>query len=592
MTNPTTPPPARSRPGGIGSGLNGTLQDEPIPADDLDPAILTVGELGHPGNIQTVYSTRGRREFVPKWSDPNRLLRFPESVKVYDVMLRTDDQVGSVMEALTLPILDAPWDLDDKGCRPGVADFVRSEIGLPKPGESPENRRRHQAGIVFREHLEEALDCLGYGFQPFEQVYSTTFPGEPGHPKGPLFTGQPAVHLRKLAARPPATIYRIRVAPDGGLVSLIQYPIEGDTDWQVSTDGYVGIELPVNRLVMYVTKRKGADWSGVSVLRTAYRPWKIKEELCRLDAIASERNSLGIPMVEYDPTMMTREAALEIATAARSGAEAGIAVPVGCRFSFAGAGSAGVVDLGPKIDRYNESIGRASLAMFLNLGHDNGARSLGDTFLSFFTRALQSVAGRMANTFTEHVIRDLVEWNWGPDETYPRLVPGEITAEMALAPEAFKALIEAKVIIPDDKLEEQVRRRYRLPAANKATSRQDKPPEPKPAPAPVMVGPDGLPVKPAAPKPPAAGSPAGAGGGGSTKPNPFKPVPEPSLNADADDQPDQVVEPDVPLPDGLVHVPAHTRKWPGGKASLAGYAAFLAGQVRDAEDIDVDDDGR
>lgn len=515
-----------------------------------------IGELGRPANIGLFYSSRGDKAWTPVFSDPNPVLQFPFSVQVYSVMSRTDEQVDSVMRSVSLPIIDAPWSLEDKGVRPEVVQFVRDEIGLPVVGEALRNRQRGQSGIVFADHITEALDALTYGFMPFEQVVEVTFPGDEGHPEGAAFASQPAVHLRKLAARHPATIRRILLNKDGGLASIVQVPTPGEPD-QVQLDGQLGIEITVDRLVMYVNDRKGADWSGVSILRSAYRPWKVKEQFVRLDAIAAERNSLGIPVIHYDPTTMTEDAALELATSARSGAEAGMALPAGV-VSFELVGVTGTVpDLGPKIAQYNEMIGRASLAMFLNLGHDNGARSLGDTFLGMFTRAVQTKAGQFARTFTEHVIRDLVEWNFGQSEPYPRLTPGEITTEMALTPEGLATLIKANVLVPDAALETQVRRRFRLPPAEEDSKRIPADPksrfpfqptsEPNPldpsvtapgGPTPSGPTPPAAPVKPPAAAPPVTPAAPAAG-------NPYVPVKITASEA----------------------------------RSTAGYAAYLAGQV-------------
>lgn len=514
-------------------------------AEEVPLKAVPTREIGRPDNLGLYFTSRGDQRYQPRSSDPNPALQFPESVKVFSVMSRTDDQVDSVLRAVMLPIMDAPWTLDGRGVSKGVLSFVRDQIGLGEPGRALENRRRGSSGIVFADHLREALDCLVYGFMPFEQVYTTSKPGEVGHPEYPEFASQPAVHLRKLASRPAATIRQIQLAADGGLTGIVQNPTSGVlTGYGTSSgagdvDG--GLLIPVKQLVMYVTDKKGADWTGVSILRSAYRPWKVKQQLVRLDAIAAERNSLGLPVVRYDAgSGISHEAALELAQSVRSGAEAGVALPPGTTLEFLGV-SGSVPDLGPKISQYNEAIGRASLAMFLNLGHDNGARSLGDTFLAFFTRSLQTIATQIAATFTEHVIRDLIEWNFGPEASYPRLVPGEITTEMALAPDGLKTLTDAKIITPDAVLEEQQRRRFRLPPADTKTARNDAPPVAA-VPDPGVAGP-GTPSASGA-SPGSAPKPDTATPAVPRRPNPFKKV------AASEDESD-----------------------------LAGYAAYLYGQV-------------
>jgi hypothetical protein len=109
-------------------------------------------------------------------------------------------------------------------------------------------------------------------------------------------------------------------------------------------------------------------------------------------------------------------------------------------------------------------MGRAALAMFLNLGHDNGARSLGDTFVDYFVLAEDAIAEAIALTITEYVIRDFVELNYGPDEPYPDLVADPIRAESTPTAEALGTLAKNGLLGPmDDDIIADVRRRYGLP---------------------------------------------------------------------------------------------------------------------------------
>ncbi|MBM9467259.1 phage portal protein family protein [Nakamurella leprariae] len=455
----------------------------------LRPAAVPTGELGQPGNLRARTTTRGRTEYAPQPAEQNWELTFPHSVRVYDQMRKTDGQVGSALNAIVQPILDAPWDLDTIGVKADVARFVRAELGLPGPGKPLERRRRGQAGIVWTEHLKEALLCLAWGFAPFEQTYEVTMPGDPGHPDD---TDRPVVHLRKLGARLPSTLDRIEVARDGGLVGIWQKPIAGD--WQATwgqgtqpgRDQAGNVLIPVDRLVMYVNGKEGADWTGTSILRNAYKHWLIADQLIRVDAQTVERNGMGLPIVEYqDPA--DRADAEDMVQQIRAGATAGIAYERG-RFSVSLQGVSGtVVDALPKITAHQQAITKSVGAMFLDLGHDAGARSLGETFEQYFVRILRSWAKTViASTATEHIVRDLVERNWGPDEAYPRIVPGDINTEQ-LSPEQLKTLTEAGLLVADDGMKQHVRTRWSLPEPD-PEEEQDEPaapanpfqPEPEP----------------------------------------------------------------------------------------------------------------
>lgn len=467
------------------------------------PLQAPTGEIGRPGNMRPTYNHNplvgpGGSSFEPVSSDFNPDLRFPRSVRVYNQM-RTDDQVAGLIRACTLPIIEAGWDLDTTGCSPKVEQLVRAELGLPDKGEPMKARRRGQAGIVWQEHLREALGCLIYGFMPFEQVYSVTLPGEPGHPDG--FENQPVVHLKKLAQRLPSTIRRIDVASDGGLVGIRQAasatiwtgygadnPGDGTGTGYLTSYSIDDVFIDVDRLVFYCIDKEGADWTGQSILRTAYRPWFLKDVLIRVDAQSAERNGMGVPVVTYTKGgELTAEAALDIARNARAGATGGIALPSDATFQLVGL-TGSTVDITAKIQMHDQAITKACLAMFMDLGHDRGAYNLGSLFVDMFDRSLTAIARGIANTTTEHVVRDLVEWNFGPDEPYPTVVPGVISAESALTPTDMKALADANLLTPDDKLEAAARSRWNLPEIDVASR-----------PAPPPVNPFGPPQTPGAP---------------------------------------------------------------------------------------------
>lgn len=412
-------------------------------------------EVGTPGGIAISGDKKAVSAFVVEPLDPNPDLHFPASIPVYDEMRTTDGQVGSLLSAINLPILAARWQLTGATVRPEVMTFVRSELGLDLPDEALERRRKQ--GIVWLDHLETALLCLPFGFMPFEQVYE---PGPPTPEQGNL--GVPTLlHLRKLAPRLPRTVSQIHVGRDGGLAGISQPPL----DPKAKDD----IFIPVDRLVYYCHKREGADWSGRSILRTVYKNWLIGDKLLRLSAQIVERNGMGVPVVYYDDKVSKAEAE-QLGQDFRAGATASAAMPPGTKVELLGV-TGQTVDPLPHMKYHDEKIAESALAMFKTLGHDAGARSLGDTFVDIFTQAVQSVADFFARVATEHVIRDLVELNFGVDEPYPVLTAGDLSANKAITTTALKELVDAGVIVPDDKLEAFMRSTSGLPVADPGTAR-------------------------------------------------------------------------------------------------------------------------
>ncbi len=427
------------------------------------------GELGTPGTVGfPILTSPSNRQAAAAFgvdsTEDTPDLRFPLSAYVYDRMRRTDGQVGSVLSAINLAILGARWHLAGDDVRPEVMTAVSAELGLNTPAGRA-RRRRH--GIVWRQHCREALLSLVYGFYPFEQSYQVG-PPLPGV-AAPPGTGGYVAHIHKLSPRPPRTLTDVTVAADGGLAGIIQTPRPGDRDHPH------GVPIPVDRLVYYCHDREGADWYGNSILRTAYPSWLIKDHLRRLGPMVVERNGMGVPVVTY-PENGSRARALEIAKAVRAGDEAGAAMPAGYTLTLLGV-TGTLRDELPLLKYHDEEIGRSALAMFLNLGHDNGARALGDTFVNYFLRAGDATAEEVGETTTEHVIRDYVEHNYGPDEPYPLLVADRLDADAEPTAEALAALAEAGLLTPDPPTEDDIRRRHQLPprlVVEGATAEADK----------------------------------------------------------------------------------------------------------------------
>lgn len=367
-------------------------------------------------------------------------LRWPLSIAVYHRMRRQDAQVSSVLRAVTSPILRTTWRIDPADARPEVVAHVAGDLGLPIVGQGndvPVLRGRDR--FSWTEHVRLALLMLVYGHMFFEQTYR--------------FDDDGRAHLRKLGPRMPRTITAINVARDGGLVSIEQNPVSMTSR----------IVLPVDRLVAYVLDREGGNWLGESLLRPAYKNWLLKDQLLRVDAQSKQRNGMGIPVYTAAETETSLVAGLDIASSVRAGDDSGTAIPHGATLKLQGVDG----DLPNPLEsvRYHdEQIARAVLAHFLNLGTQTGSWALGSTFADFFTLSLQAVAEEVRSTADQHIVEDLVDANWGPDEPAPRLVFDEIGSRRDATADAIKVLRDAGVLTADEDIEDFVRTTYGLPA--------------------------------------------------------------------------------------------------------------------------------
>lgn len=380
-------------------------------------------------------------------------LQPPNDIKTYRQM-RTDPQVSSLLMATWMPILRTQARIDGGGCRDEVAQNVALSLGLPVVGqEDPPRPLRTRDRFSWNQFLRHALLADAYGYSAFEQVYRY-------NERSQMFD------IRKLLWIPPWTVDEIKVAPDGGLIQVSQ-SLAGTRP------------VPVSELVWFANGREGANWRGVSSLRTCWRPWLLKDRLQRVGVLSVERNGMGVPTYTAPPRDFTDDpegtkaeadiaAGLEIAKGVRSGEAAGASLAHGAKLDLQGV-TGSLPDSTVLIRYFDEQMARAFLGHFLNLGTETGSWALGSTFADFFTLSLQAKADEIADVVTQHVIEDLVDINFGQDEPAPRLVFDEIGSTSAATVEALKLLHDAGLLDEDEVLKQFIRVKFKLPKPAQAT---------------------------------------------------------------------------------------------------------------------------
>jgi hypothetical protein len=441
-------------------------------------------ELGRPsmtavgGGILPWSAFIDDREYAPD-------VQWPKSVDTY-ARMQTDAQLKGLLLATTLPIRRFRWEIDPNGARPEVVEHIATGRNLPIRGQEPgPQRRRHR--FSHDKHLAHALRALPYGHFYFEQVFEYQDPTE---------GGDGLLHLRKLGTRPPRTINDIVLEEDGGLKGIRQNVTFDFTN----TDKLLGVE----RLVAYVwDSEDDGDWIGRSMLRACFRNWLVKDRLIRIDATKHERNGMGIPWFEADPSASKKqvEDLAAIAERMRAGELSGGAGPG--KLSLKGVDGT-LPDTILSIREHDHQMSRAFLALFFELGtSETGSRALGSDFIDFFTGSQGSIADWYRDVTQAHDIEDEVELNWGPDEQPPLLVYERVEEE-ALSIADLSTAVEKGLIAVDDELAEYVVRRWHLPRGVGAPEKPEPPEEPPPPP-PGEEPPEDAPEGPEdAPEPPPA----------------------------------------------------------------------------------------
>ena len=167
------------------------------------------------------------------YEEYNTDLSGTQGITIYDEMRRSDGTVRSVIQAITLPIRRARWYVEPAGDdseSKQVAEFV-------------EHALLDWQSRTWDDFLRHALLMLPFGVMVFEKVFTL-------NEEGKIIWG-------KLAPRLPKSIQKWSME-DGG-----------DGIQQRKSDGSI-VDIPMEKLCIFVNEMEGDNWWGTSILRAAW----------------------------------------------------------------------------------------------------------------------------------------------------------------------------------------------------------------------------------------------------------------------------------------------------------------------------------
>lgn len=382
--------------------------------------------VGVKGNTGT-YGYAETGEYVQK-------LQGARGRAIFDEMRRSDPQVQSILKAMTLPLRQATYYVEAASDDPTdleIAETVQLDL-------------LENMTMTWDDTLRHVLLQFPFGFSVLEKLY------EIRHSKT---LKRDYVTWRKFDPRLPISITGWQYDDKSGqLVGPVQMDGSGSE-----------IVLPIEKCLVFTTEREGDNWEGISVLRSAYKPWYIKDTLEKIESIKHERHGVGIPVMtvpagiaEGSPEWDEVVTILENIAASEASY---VVEPEGYKFRVEGAAGKGT-DILPTIKYYDEEIAKSALAMFINLGTtETGSRALGGSFLEVFRLALQAYADYICEIFNRYAIREMIDYNWTVDE-YPVL---KVRRIQDLDPQVIAVLKNAGVLTMDVEVENIVREELNLP---------------------------------------------------------------------------------------------------------------------------------
>jgi hypothetical protein len=425
---PSLTPPSMFTPGGIP-----TAPTRPVPPPPAPEAISAAA-----------YTERIRQGWVPvlglsgtpivsgflnDLGEYNAKMQGLNAIWTYQEMRRGDGQVAGTLRACKLPILSAQWQIKTPPLaelRPGqtaekakeVADFIQENLfgGL--------EWQAHNGSWVtqsWKEVVRFALRMQDFGAACYEEVMAV----DGDH-----------IRVRRMADRQALTFYRWHTDPHAVDPTLPPFIYDdGETLYALEQWGYRGnryeyVMLPADKACIFTHDQEGANFWGIPLTRAMYPHWYVKKHLERIDAIACERNSLGVPMILLppNPSKQDVQAAQQWVTQLAAHEKTGLSLPNGAEFKLVGI-EGRIRDILPSLEYHRQQIATSCLAMFMELGQTRtGSRALGQSHTDFFLLATQNTADYIAHQIRNSTIRRLVMWNFGADAPVPYLVPANVQA--------------------------------------------------------------------------------------------------------------------------------------------------------------------
>lgn len=412
-------------------------------------------------------------------------LRGKRGIAAYHEMSDNDDIVGSVLFAIEMLVRQCSWNVEPGGATAKdneAAEFVESCM--------------HDMQDTWIDTISEILSFLTYGWSYHEIVYKRRM-GNTKDPRTKSRYSDGLVGWQKLPIRAQETLYQWEYDSEDNLLGMTQMP---PPDYGMFT-------VPAEKALHFRTKSRKGNPEGRSILRTAYRPWYFKRRIQEIEGIGIERDLAGLPVLhgpegldlwdETDPKNVEIRAGLEaVVQSIRRDEKEGVVLPHGFELELLSTGGTRQFDTNAIIGRYDTRIAMTVMADFILLGHQQvGSFALSSDKTELFAVAIGAFLDIICQTFNSQGIPALIGINgkhFAGITDYPKMTHGDIEdADIAKLAAFIKDMTGIGVLVPDDGLEDFIRRAGHLPERTSDTRETDhvrrgqqeqhQPPEPEPA---------------------------------------------------------------------------------------------------------------
>lgn len=216
--------------------------------------------------------------------------------------------------------------------------------------------------------------------------------------------------------------------------------------WTIHTDKYGNVEKYVQAgpagdviinpksLLHYINSPRHSNPYGKSDLRRAYDPWFVKRHVTRYYSIFLEKAAGPMPVGRYESKLPPSKVTEIFNIIKKFQAKTAMVIPKEFEVEFLESKSNGEAYI-KGLDLFNMYIGRALMVPDLvgvsGAETSGGSYSLGDRQMEMFFKHIRKKRRQLERLVNYHIIKPMVNWNWGSVDNYPKFKLNPISEENA-----------------------------------------------------------------------------------------------------------------------------------------------------------------
>lgn len=357
----------------------------------------------------------------------------------YQKMMQTDETVYTAVEYLRQLILNQ------------LGDYTH-----PEEAQQQLVRRNFQRmkGSILAS-IKNILSAIPYGFSVTEKLWSILPNGEVA------LSGLQTLHPKSIT---------FDVHQQGQMKNELRWIKQ---HWR----GFGEVEIPVNKAIVFTHDFEFGNFYGTSRLKRAWKSWKMKEVLLKAYAITLERygSPLTVAKTGNVAQLLQHPKTGEKVTAAAYLTEVmdslsykgSMVVPLGTELDIQKSGAVTVgSDFLSAITYLNRSISLAigPPSLMFDAG-TVGSQSLGQEHSKNFKLLVASIQVELTECLLEQLVRELLDYNFGPQDDYGMFQFEEFDPDLALKQAQIAEKLRDTGIVNMDDLDDvnHFREQQRLP---------------------------------------------------------------------------------------------------------------------------------